>query len=138
MSDGLHSAFPPSLVAPPGVSASPGAEADPAGEGAGRLTMDVVGVASPLPRWPDGRAELPALRAQLRRAERRRDSERERRVAASLSRALVKRRCELDIAVRLARRAVLLGDDSLRMELSSWHCQLGHTALAVGMLAPLL
>jgi tetratricopeptide (TPR) repeat protein len=91
----------------------------------------------PLRRW-QARAELPALRAQLRRAERKRDVERERLIAAALARALVKRRCELDIAVRLARRAVLLGDDGLRMELSSWHCQLGQTEMAVGMLTPLL
>jgi tetratricopeptide (TPR) repeat protein len=91
----------------------------------------------PLRRW-QARAELPALRAQLRRAERKRDVERERLIAAALARALIKRRCELDIAVRLARRAVLLGDDGLRMELSSWHCQLGQTDMAVGMLTPLL
>jgi tetratricopeptide (TPR) repeat protein len=81
---------------------------------------------------------VPALRAQLRRAELDRDVERERLVAAALARALVKRRSELDIAVRLGRRAVLLGDESLRMDLATWHCQLGQTALAVGMLTPLL
>jgi tetratricopeptide (TPR) repeat protein len=92
----------------------------------------------PLPRWRDARAELPALRAQLRRAELERDVERERLIAAALARALVKRRVELDIALRLGRRAVLLGDDTLRMELAGWHCQLGQTELAVGMLVPLL
>lgn len=93
---------------------------------------------SPLRRWHDERAELPALRAQLERAELDRDVERERLIAAALARALVKRRAELDIALRLARRAVLLGDDALRMELAGWHCQLGQTELAVGMLSPLL
>ncbi len=92
----------------------------------------------PLRRFPDREAELPRLRAQLRRAERQRDVERERVVAAALARALIRRRSELDIAVRLARRAVLLGDDGLRIDLATWHCQLGQTALAVGMLAPLL
>src|SRR5690606_33153839 len=93
---------------------------------------------SPLPRWGDARAEVPSLRAQLGRAELERDVDRERLIAAALARALVKRRAELDIALRLARRAVLLGDDTLRMELAGWHCQLGQTALAVGMLVPLL
>src|SRR6185295_14696199 len=91
-----------------------------------------------LPRWPDARAELPMLRAQLRRAERKRDVERERLIAAALARALMRRRCELDIAVRLARRAVLLGEDALRTDLAAWHCQLGQTELGVRMLLPLL
>ena len=45
---------------------------------------------------------------------------------------------ELDLAVRLGRRAVLLGDESLRPELAAWHCQLGQLAAAVGVLLPLL
>jgi cellulose synthase operon protein C len=103
-----------------------------------RLPRRPPSLEAPLPRWEDARAELPALRAQLRRAELERDVERERLIAAALARALVKRRAELDIALRLGRRAVLLGDDTLRMELASWHCQLGQTELAVGMLVPLL
>jgi hypothetical protein len=108
--------------------------------GAPLALAGILGVTkeAPLPRWPEARAELPALRAQLRRAERKRDVERERLIAAALSRALVRRRCELDIAVRLARRAVLLGEDALRTDLASWHCQLGQTELGVGMLVPLL
>jgi tetratricopeptide (TPR) repeat protein len=94
--------------------------------------------APPLPRWPDASIEIPSLKAQLRRAELARDVEREKLVAASLARSLVKRQRELDVAVRLGRRAVLLGDDSLRAELALWHCQLGQLELAVGMLTPLL
>lgn len=82
--------------------------------------------------------EIPQLRAQLRRAEREHDVERERLVAASLARALAKRQVELDVAVRLGRRAVLLGDESLRPELAQWHCQLGQIELAVGILGPLV
>ncbi|HWO10351.1 MAG TPA: hypothetical protein VNN80_12750, partial [Polyangiaceae bacterium] len=91
-----------------------------------------------LPRWRSERAELPALRAQLARAEQTRDVGRERLIAAALARTLVRRSAELDIAVRLGRRAVLLGDETLRIELAGWHAQLGQTELAVGMLAPLL
>lgn len=102
------------------------------------VTATLGAAAPPLPRWRSGRAELPALRARLKRAEECSDVDGERRAAAALARALVERGSELDIAVRLARRAVLLGDDSLRVELSGWHCQLGQTALAVGMLTPLI
>ena len=144
MSDGYQSVHPPGAEKAAGGASSPEAEAEsnevPLASAASeqRSLARGVGSEAPLRRWPGARAELPALRAQLRRAERKRDVERERLIAAALARALVKRRSELDIAVRLARRAVLLGDDSLRMDLAGWHCQLGQTSLAVGMLVPLL
>ncbi len=144
MSDGVQSAFPRGIAAVSGGDPSPEAE-EPGSGGSGlrrpysqRPPASRARVERPLPRWRDVHAEVPTLRAQLRRAERKRDVERERLIAAALARALVKRRAELDIAVRLARRAVLLGEDALRMELAAWHCQLGQTALAVGMLVPLL
>jgi hypothetical protein len=149
MNDGFQSAYPPE-----GATISSGARdaksvAQEISPGADELPLPrrnspsrapsrPLPEAFPLPRWRDTRAELPALRAQLERAELERDVERERLIAAALARGLVKRRAELDIALRLGRRAVLLGDDSLRIELASWHCQLGQTELAVGMLVPLL
>jgi Tfp pilus assembly protein PilF len=152
MNDGFQSAYPPEAATiSGGARAARAAGHGPASPEAGdpspelprrnspsRAPPHPVPVSSPLPRWRDTRAELPALRAQLERAELDRDVERERVIAAALARALVKRRSELDIALRLGRRAVLLGDDSLRIELASWHCQLGQTELAVGMLVPLL
>jgi hypothetical protein len=165
MNDGLQSAYPGGIATvssgagpaggsvvgvmggsvDPQVMVSPEAEAEVDGERRtevarrdSRLPGRPPSPEVPLPRWNDARAEVPALRAQLRRAELERDVERERLIAAALARALVKRRAELDIALRLGRRAVLLGDDTLRMELASWHCQLGQTELAVGMLVPLL
>lgn len=162
MNDAFQSAYPPGAANPSGGSspprapsaslvgilASPEADSDaaavdapmpldPARSRDSRIPRAPV-PESPLPRWREARAELPALRAQLGRAELDRDVDRERLIAAALARALIKRRAELDIALRLARRAVLLGDDTLRMELAGWHCQLGQTALAVGMLVPLL
>lgn len=136
------SSFPPASAALVGILASPEAEGAVSVDAPKRRSDSRVPRAlhpqAPLPRWRDARAELPALRAQLRRAESDRDVDRERLIAAALARALVKRRAELDIALRLARRAVLLGDETLRVELAGWHCQLGQTALAVGMLLPLL
>ncbi|MEY4549958.1 MAG: hypothetical protein RL685_6153 [Pseudomonadota bacterium] len=155
MTDGLQSVFPSRLETASGETSSQ--EADVATRealqgvrpaGIAGLTSSSTAPGAPglrglnaqpsLPRWRDVRAELPALRAQLRRAERKRDVERERLIAAALARALVRRRSELDIAVRLARRAVLLGEDGLRTDLAAWHCQLGQTELGVGMLLPLL
>jgi Tfp pilus assembly protein PilF len=150
MNDGFQSAYPPQAATSAGGgrgrSGAPSPEADietPLLTGRGRRDSRVparpaVGAEPPLPRWRGERAELPALRSQLARAELARDVGRERLIAAALARALIKRRAELDIAVRLGRRAVLLGDETLRMDLASWHCQLGQTELAVGMLAPLL
>ena len=142
MTEGLQSVHPSGLssggTSQPGDSTRAGAssrEADGATRGtgfhatggstpagfAGGAPLALAGILgvteeTPLPRWPEARAELPALRAQLRRAERKRDVDRERLIAAALARALVRRRCELDIAVRLARRAVLLGEDALRTD----------------------
>jgi len=145
MTDGFQSVYPSGFATVSNDASS--READVATSealhGSGPVDFGVRGLhaldAEPaLPRWRETRAELPALRAQLRRAERKRDVERERLIAAALARALVKRRSELDIAVRLARRAVLLGEDALRTDLAAWHCQLGQTELGVGMLVPLL
>ncbi len=143
MSDGFQSVYPPGGLAVSGGASSHEADSESqavpeSGSKEARSFGRNIDAEPPLPRWREARAELPALRAQLRRAERKRDVERERLIAAALARALVKRRSELDIAVRLARRAVLLGDDALRTDLAGWHCQLGQTSLAVGMLVPLL
>src|SRR5262249_7568067 len=121
MTDGLQSVHPSGLERASGdassreadvatrdarlrVGPSKPARGSPAGAAVTLGGLRGVSQESALPRWPDARAELPALRAQLRRAERKRDVDRERLTAAALARALVRRRCELDIAVRLARR----------------------------------
>src|SRR5262249_60866547 len=67
------------------------------------------------------------------------DAEGERAVAAALARALAARGAELDAATRLARRSLLLGEDtSLREELSSWFAALGEPGLAASTLRALV
>src|SRR4051812_38418409 len=130
MNDGFQSAYPPDATIPTGGRdaasvardpISPTAEAPvlPRRNSPSRAPSRPLPEVPPLPRWRETRAELPVLRAQLERAELERDVDRERLIAAALARALVKRRAELDIALRLGRRAVLLGDDNLRIELAS-------------------
>src|SRR5688572_32033844 len=98
MSDGFQSAYPPGVAIVSGVASSQEADVGQAGEtpesGLAHARTRGIGPDPPLRRWRDVRAELPALRAQLQRAERKRDVERERLVAAALARALVKRRAE--------------------------------------------
>ena len=140
MNDGFQSACPPEAATIAGGDRAPGGPPSPEADGStlprrrdSRVPARPPMTAEPpLPRWRGERAELPALRSQLARAELTRDVGRERLIAAALARALIKRRAELDIAVRLGRRAVLLGDETLRMDLASWHCHLGQTELAVG------
>src|SRR5690348_5439683 len=110
MNDGFQSADPHGVATISGASRSgsarpigvisPEAEAggvssvpeSPRGSGDSRVPGRLFAADPPLPRWRDARAELPALRAQLVRAEAERDVERERLIAAALARALIKRR----------------------------------------------
>lgn len=91
----------------------------------------------PLARRFAPRAELAALRTQLRRAAEAGDGEGERAAAVALARALAARGAELDTATRLARRALVLGEDpALREELAGWFAGLGELPLAAASLRP--
>ncbi|HEU5075807.1 MAG TPA: hypothetical protein VFU02_16555, partial [Polyangiaceae bacterium] len=103
------------------------------------LTLEQQRPGLPVPRKKGPHAELATLEAQLRAADRQGDLEAERRAATALSRALAARGSELDTATKLARRALVLGDDaSLRTELSTWFAGLGEPALAAATLRPML
>lgn len=83
------------------------------------------------------RAELVALFAKLESSGG--DELSERVAAAALSRALSTRGTQLDVATRLARRALLIGDDAgLREDLAGWFVSLGEPALSAATLRPLV
>jgi hypothetical protein len=103
------------------------------------LALEWLSRHAPIARRPGARAELASLRAKLRAATRARDMDGERANAAALARALASRGAELDTATRLARRALLLGEDAfLREELSSWFAALGEPGLAAATLKVLV
>ncbi len=84
------------------------------------------------------RAEQGYLTARLAESHAQGDVDAERQTASSLARLLARRGAELDSATKLARRALLLGDDTeLRDELSAWFAGLGEAALAAATLRPL-
>lgn len=92
-----------------------------------------------IPRKKGPRAELGWLRARLKAARLAKDADAERLLGAELARALVARGTELDVATKLARRSLVLGEDpKLREELSSWFAVLGEPGLAGATLLPLL
>ena len=92
----------------------------------------------PVARRRGARAEQAYLRARLRSSSAQSDGDAERQAAADLARALAARGTELDTATRLARRALVLGDDErLREELAGWFAGLGELALAAATLRPL-
>jgi hypothetical protein len=83
------------------------------------------------------RAELVALFAKLESSAG--DELAERVAAAALARALATRGTQLDVATRLARRALLIGDDAgLREDLAGWFVSLGEPALSAATLRPLV
>ncbi|HEX4477008.1 MAG TPA: hypothetical protein VH142_18085 [Polyangiaceae bacterium] len=93
---------------------------------------------APIARRRGTRAEIASLRARLGAATRASDADAERSAATALARALAGRGVELDLATKLARRALMLGDDpSLREELSSWFAALGEPGLAARTLRSL-
>jgi hypothetical protein len=97
-----------------------------------------AGETTPVVRRSGPRAHRASLEARLARAARALDSEAERRAAVALARWLAARGIELDRAARLARRALVLGEDSaLRSELSTWFSMLGQHALAAVTLLPI-
>ncbi len=82
------------------------------------------------------RAELASLAAKHEEAD---DEQQERTAVVALARALATRGTELDVATRLGRRALLLGEDpTLREELAAWFVSLGEPALAASTLRPLV
>lgn len=91
----------------------------------------------PVARRVGARAELAALEARWRAAEG--DPDRELEHAVPFARALAQRGIELDLAIRVARRALLLGADrSLGDELAAWLAAIGewgHAAAALRDLA---
>lgn len=90
-----------------------------------------------LPRRSGARAEQAWLRGRLEHARGSSELELERSLSAQLARQLAARGSELDSATRLARRALVLGEDpQLREELSGWFAGLGEPALAAATLRP--
>jgi tetratricopeptide (TPR) repeat protein len=78
------------------------------------------------------------LRSALAEAVKKRDTESEHEFSKRLARALANRGTELDTAVRLARRALVLHNDAdLRVELAGWLAGLGEMAFAAATLRPL-
>lgn len=85
----------------------------------------------PIGRRHGARADLAYREGRLRAAVERRDLEAERQAASALARALVTRGLELDHALRLARRALVIEEDAaLREELAGWFASLGEAAIA--------
>lgn len=103
------------------------------------LALDWLLEQAPVARKKGPRAAIASLRAKYLSAQRGRDPDAERGYAAALARALSARGMELDVATKLARRALVLGDDNdLREELSSWFSALGEPGLAGATLTPLV
>ena len=103
------------------------------------LALDWLKQHAPVARRKGSRAELASLRARLKRAAASGDSEGERLAASLLARGLAARGAELDLATKLGRRALMLGEDpALREELASWFAALGEPGLAAATLKPLV
>lgn len=103
---------------------------------AASLTLERYQLEAPVARRTGPRAELAALAARLEASAG--DDAEERAAAEALGRALAARGTELDVATRLARRALLLGEEpALREELAGWFASLGEPALAAASLRPL-
>lgn len=100
-------------------SSAPPPHFPPAAAETRRLAIVLDGpVTSPAPQ---GNAPLARLRARLQEVRRRQDREAEREIAVQLSRELVRRSSELDTAVLLARRALVLKEEpALRDEIATW------------------
>ena len=104
---------------------------------AASLLLERQAWGAPVARKSGPRAELTVLFAKLETSEG--DEAAERSAATALARSLATRGTQLDVATRLARRALLLGDDPmLREELAGWFVTLGEPALAAATLRPLV
>jgi tetratricopeptide (TPR) repeat protein len=103
---------------------------------AASLALERYELGAPVARRSGPRAELASLSAKLEEAHG--DEGQERTAVVALARALATRGTELDVATRLGRRALMLGDDpTLREELAVWFVSLGEPALAASTLRPL-
>ncbi len=104
---------------------------------AASLALERYQLGAAVARRSGPRAELTSLFARIEGPPT--DEQTERAAAVALSRALATRGTQLDVATRLARRALLLGDDPvLREELAGWFVSLGEPALAAATLRPLV
>jgi tetratricopeptide (TPR) repeat protein len=104
---------------------------------AASLALERYELGAAVARRSGPRAELASLSAKLEEAQG--DDEQERSAVVALARALATRGTELDVATRLGRRALMLGDDpTLREELAVWFVSLGEPALAASTLRPLV
>lgn len=94
---------------------------------------------APISRHTGARAEEAHLRSQLLDSRSAGDLDAERQLSIQLARLLAARGRDLGGATRLARRALLLGEDAgLRTELSGWLAGLGECGLAAATLRGLL
>jgi cellulose synthase operon protein C len=127
------------------VSAPPARRTLPPPEWLGRdgprsaasLALERYELGKAVARRSGPRAELASLAAKLEEAAG--DEQQERAAVVALARALATRGTELDVATRLGRRALLLGEDpTLREELAAWFVSLGEPALAASTLRPLV
>lgn len=102
---------------------------------AGELMLDELRAEAPVSRHSGPRAEAAYWRARLEERRIRGDEQGEREAAISLARLLASRGIELDLVATLARRALVLGDDTaLRTELAGWLAGLGESAAAASVL----
>jgi hypothetical protein len=89
----------------------------------------------PISRHSGARAEEAHLRSRLVESRSAGDLEAERAASIQLARLLATRGRDLGVATKLARRALMLGEDApLRTELSGWLAGLGECALAAATL----
>ena len=90
---------------------------------------------APISRHTGARAEEAHLRSQLIESRSAGDLDVERRLSVQLARLLGARGRDLGLATKLARRALLLGEDApLRTELAGWLAGLGECSLAAATL----
>jgi cellulose synthase operon protein C len=106
---------------------------------AASLALEMHEADPPISRRLGPRAERGFYQARLAAAAAAGDAEGERAAAAALARTLATQGAELDTATKLARRALVLGDDPvLREELAGWFAMLGEPALAAATLGALV
>ena len=83
---------------------------------AGSVALERFELDQPIARRSGPKAETAALRARLLATTQAGDDANERAVAMALARALATRGTELELATKLSRRALLLGDDPALLE----------------------
>ena len=117
--------------------ASPGPSPDAAPEVI-ESSWELPIVGEPLARDASERAPVAALGVRLARAQEDQDWELEARLASELAQELIACGYEIGEALRLERRALLLGDNTdLRRHLAEWYTRVGKPAAAAATLLPL-